>query len=577
MGGGKMRALCARPAERAPIWGPGGGMPPMRRRSRGRRGGRPRIALGRQGPGAASAVPPPLVGGGRRRAARAWIARLVRATIRIKGGPQPAAPHTSDVPQLPSAARDNERRAHGPCAHASGANRRTQYRAARRRRATLRQFAAGASAPMGRSAERRQGGRECVRPWRRDRESFCGREASAKAGTPRGKPTPNGRRLPRPGRSFVPARRPFPARRRWPPARTPLLDTGTEFRQNAVSDVHEFWQKSASDVRHTARMKHYMGDQWELMVCSKPFFKEDGWEQSGWRKPAASGSRESAAKQSDAPAKPLQAAEADVDRSLRRAAAKLRDLALSNPFRYFVTLTLDQSKIDRYDMGQITKALNGWLDNHVRRDGLAYILVPERHKDGAVHFHGFFNDALSVVDSGTLDVPGSKKPRKPRSASQRAEWLAAGAHVVYNVEAWPYGFTTALELYGDYPAAVAYVCKYVRKQREKIGGRWWYHGGKLNGPAVSYPDVEYREIAESGAGYGFAVPGAAFVIVRPERRRGGEQACGNPCGANEEAGRPHGEGRAAAPTGAQGRRRSSTENYADVPCADAGKGVERGG
>ena len=361
------------------------------------------------------------------------------------------------------------------------------------------------------------------------------------------------------------------------PGPRPLLDTGTEFRQNAVSDVHEFWQKSASDVRHTARMKHYLGDQWELMVCSKPVFKEDGWEQSGWRKPAASGSRESAAKQPDLPAKPPAAAEADVDRSLRRAAAKLRDLALSNSFRYFVTLTLDQSKIDRYDMGQITKALNGWLDNHVRRDGLAYILVPERHKDGAVHFHGFFNDALSVVDSGTLDVPGSKKPRKPRSASQRAEWLAAGAHVVYNVEAWPYGFTTALELYGDYPAAVAYVCKYVRKQREKIGGRWWYHGGKLNGPVISYPDVEYREIAESGTGYGFAVPGAAFVIVRPERRKGGGQACGNPCGTDEEARRPHGEGRAAAPTGAQGRGRSSTENYVDVPRADAGKGVERGG
>ena len=108
---------------------------------------------------------------------------------------RPAAPHTSDVPQLPLAARDNERRAHGPCAHASGANRRTQYRAARRRWTTQRQFAAGASAPMGRCAERRQGGRECVRPWRRDRESFCGREASAKSGTPRGKPTPNGQRL----------------------------------------------------------------------------------------------------------------------------------------------------------------------------------------------------------------------------------------------------------------------------------------------------------------------------------------------------------------------------------------------
>lgn len=70
-----------------PLWGAGRRDAPMRRRSRGRRGGRPRIARGQQGPGAASAVPPPLVGGGRRRAARAWIARLVRATIRIKGGP----------------------------------------------------------------------------------------------------------------------------------------------------------------------------------------------------------------------------------------------------------------------------------------------------------------------------------------------------------------------------------------------------------------------------------------------------------------------------------------------------------
>lgn len=54
--------------------GPGGGMPPMRRRSRGRRGGRPRIAhgqqgprpriaRGQQGPGAASAVPRPLWAG----------------------------------------------------------------------------------------------------------------------------------------------------------------------------------------------------------------------------------------------------------------------------------------------------------------------------------------------------------------------------------------------------------------------------------------------------------------------------------------------------------------------------------
>ena len=36
-------------------------------------------------------------------------------------------------------------------------------------------------------------------------------------------------------------------------------------------------------------------------------------------------------------------------RSMRRARSKLRRLALANDFQYFVTLTLDGSKIDRYD------------------------------------------------------------------------------------------------------------------------------------------------------------------------------------------------------------------------------------
>lgn len=73
---------------------------------------------------------PPLVGGdgdGRRaHGSRALCARPFAS----RAGLWPAAPHTLDVPQPPLAARDNERRAHGPCAHASDANRRTQCRAA---------------------------------------------------------------------------------------------------------------------------------------------------------------------------------------------------------------------------------------------------------------------------------------------------------------------------------------------------------------------------------------------------------------------------------------------------------------
>ena len=189
----------------------------------------------------------------------------------------------------------------------------------------------------------------------------------------------------------------------------------------------------------------------------------------------------------------------DIERSMRRARAKVRRLALANEFRYFVTLTLDPAKVDSHDGAAVVKKLNAWASNAVQRNGLRYILVPERHKKGGIHFHGFFSDALPAVDSGTIRVPWAKKPRKPRSAAERAEWLAAGGRIVYNLPGWALGFTTAMEIYGDYPAAVAYVCKYIGKEGTKPAGRWYYSGGDLKEPPVEYFELSPGElVAEYG-------------------------------------------------------------------------------
>lgn len=261
------------------------------------------------------------------------------------------------------------------------------------------------------------------------------------------------------------------------------------------------WTAEAGEIEHFARLKEYPQGGYELMVCSEPVFRETGWE---------------ARERDCAPRRRHDddTSAGDDDRARRRAAAKVREIALCTEFKYFVTLTLDAARVDRYDISAIMRKVSAWLDNNVRRHGLAYVLVPELHKDGAVHFHGFFNAALPVTDSGTLSVPGSKKPRKPRSGAQRAEWLASGGHVVYNLLGWPLGFSTAIELYGGYAAAVGYVCKYVRKQQSKIGGRWYYSGGKLGQPKVSYPDVDLRELEAAGVGYTFSVAGKIFHIVR---------------------------------------------------------------
>lgn len=266
-------------------------------------------------------------------------------------------------------------------------------------------------------------------------------------------------------------------------------------------------------IRHNVRVKKYPDGCADILIADRAIFREPGWEERGKRDegepwwlplydiPAVEKSAAQLAREEE---EEQQRCADNLARSVRRARSALADLALSNPWEFFVTLTLDAAKIDRYEVREITRKLNNWLDNHVRRDGLAYVLVPELHKDGAVHFHGFFNGALDAVDSGTIDYHG--KPRRPRSERQRAEWLADGGHIVYNLPAWTLGYTSAIRLYGDHRAAVGYVCKYITKaarapQRPdgkpagKIGGRWYYSGGDLRRPEVSLCDVPFDSFA----------------------------------------------------------------------------------
>ena len=207
----------------------------------------------------------------------------------------------------------------------------------------------------------------------------------------------------------------------------------------------------------------------------------------------------------------------DALRSMRRARAKLRRLALANSFDYFVTLTLSPEEVDRYDPKAIMSRVNRWLDNMVRRHSLRYILVPEEHEKGGYHFHGFFAGAgLKVVDSGTIKRPGWKKPWKWSSEEERDIWLAEGGRVVYNLPQWGLGFTTAMSLYGEYSAAVAYVCKYIGKQQgQRPMGRWYYSGGGLAEPVKEYVTMDYREVVRSfeGEAVELAIPGTMMAVV----------------------------------------------------------------
>lgn len=249
------------------------------------------------------------------------------------------------------------------------------------------------------------------------------------------------------------------------------------------------------DIQHNARIKTYPDGSQMVTYADRLIFREPGWEIADkWEPDTLSNKRDRDGKAED------------LERARRRARAAVADLGRANSFSYFVTLTLDADRIDRYDPAITQKELRRWLDHQVQRKGLVYVLVPELHADGAIHFHGLINDeALELVDSGTIKRPGKRKPRRPRSEAERCRWLEDGGQICYNIPSWPYGFTTALELVGDYRKAVGYVCKYIGKESAKIGGRWYYSGGQLKRPTVSYADVDYELMAAEAGGHEYRI------------------------------------------------------------------------
>lgn len=261
---------------------------------------------------------------------------------------------------------------------------------------------------------------------------------------------------------------------------------------------------------HFAKIYTYSSGMRDILASTAPDFKEGRYEPfDEWGRTAARPERASAQRCCSDPNGE------DQQRSQRRARAKVRRLALANEFRWFVTLTIDPSRVDSHDGAAVVKKLNAWCSNAVQRHGLRYILVPERHKNGGIHFHGFFSDSLEAVNSGTIKPPSGGKPRKPRSKAQRDEWLRNGGQIVYNLPGWGWGFTTAIELYGEYPAAVAYVCKYIGKEGEKPAGRWYYSGGDLREPEVTYAEISPADLRRDYGAKCFTLdlPGRQIAVV----------------------------------------------------------------
>lgn len=198
-----------------------------------------------------------------------------------------------------------------------------------------------------------------------------------------------------------------------------------------------------------------------------------------------------------------------------RARRNLYDLLRCNKFTHFVTLTYDKEKVDREDYGSVIRKFNQWFDNRVRRHNLFYVGVAERHKQSnGIHFHVCTNDALALVDSGTVKCHGHKRPIKIKTADKYGVPMA-DRKTVYNISDWCYGFSTALEITGD-PKGIKvaqYLKKYLTKDTEKVGGRFYYSGGMLRRPVYKYVDTE---VVKEDASYIFEAGKKTYYGVNLE-------------------------------------------------------------
>lgn len=153
-------------------------------------------------------------------------------------------------------------------------------------------------------------------------------------------------------------------------------------------------------------------------------------------------------------------------RQIYKIKTKIKDYVLCNDFDCFWTLTF---KSDRYDYDAAFLKLEKWLCKMRRKYGrFNYILIPELHKDGAIHFHG-----VTGGFKGQLEDSGVKHNRVK----------------VYNCSDWEYGFTTITKMRSKEKCA-SYVTKYFTKEMqdtvvEKGKKKYWCSRG-LRLPAVTY-------------------------------------------------------------------------------------------
>lgn len=212
----------------------------------------------------------------------------------------------------------------------------------------------------------------------------------------------------------------------------------------------------AEVVQEVTSIATYYPNMIKVYVPFSPIKKiPEGWELS----------RDSV-KYSSIHTEPTVSKETSLERSIRRSQRLVHDYILCNSFDLFATITIAS---DRHNIQLSKQKLNTWLKNQRDRNGrFSYVIVPEYHKDQALHFHGVLNNYTGKL--------------KQSRSSKTGRILTSNGKPVYELSEYRSGFTK-VQYIGktseDRARVGGYIRKYITKDMVSVFGkkRYWTSQG----------------------------------------------------------------------------------------------------
>lgn len=155
--------------------------------------------------------------------------------------------------------------------------------------------------------------------------------------------------------------------------------------------------------------------------------------------------------------------------SISRTKRNIKEIALCNDFEYFATFTIDKKTCDRFSLQEVQDTMHKVFKAYKRKyKNFKYLLITEKHKDGAFHFHGLVK--------GVEDIYTNKN-----------NYLSS---YFFN----KLGFNSFSKI-KDYNKCCNYICKYITKDCVKnLNNQIYFCSKGLKKAEVSILDLQDFQI-----------------------------------------------------------------------------------